>query len=49
MQKSGRIVFSQMDEVLFGEPLAKALVSDGRSVTMDAAEAEGNALAHIRA
>jgi hypothetical protein len=30
MQKSGRVVFSQMDEVLFGKPAADAIADEAR-------------------
>jgi maleylacetate reductase len=35
MQKSGRIVFSQMDEVLFGKPAAEAIADEARRLAAD--------------
>jgi maleylacetate reductase len=35
MQKSGRIVFSQMDEVLFGKPAADAIAEEARRLAAD--------------
>lgn len=35
MQKSGRIVFSQMDEVLFGKPVADAIAEEVRRLAAD--------------
>src|SRR5215469_10732767 len=35
MQKSGRVVFSQMDEVLFGKPAAEAIAEEARRLAAD--------------
>ena len=35
MQKSGRVVFSQMDEVLFGKPAADAIAEEARRLAAD--------------
>src|SRR5262249_59214562 len=35
MQKSGRVVFSQMDEVLSGKPAADAIAEEARRLSAD--------------
>ena len=37
MQKPGRIVFSQMDKVLFGKPAADAIVEEAQRLPADRA------------